>query len=157
MAAWVDDEWVWQDGLISGDPNDPNEWSVDPAIAYNSISGDFVVVSLARPPLGIAHALPLSGTGEPFPNGWTSIDPNMTVANGDKCWIAAGEMTQQVQEFYVVYNPNVSDLGYYRSTDGGYTWAGDYIRVNNTVVTGMIGSDPAGGRRRSAVRDQQCC
>jgi len=127
--------------------NDPGVRAIDPAIAYNPITGDFVLVGLVELDTGIppavAHALPLdTQTGAPFVDGWEQLDTESELPGGDKCWIVAGEMNEEVQEFYVAYNAGSSqdELYYIRSTDGGYTWIGGPVTVSSTQVEGTIGS-----------------
>lgn len=134
--------WVWgAEGVIPDVPH-----AFDPSIAYNSITGDFVVVSLSHGPLGVAHSTPSDPNDGPFADGWSSIDPNSALPGTDKCWLIAGEMTQEVQEFYAISHTQDGDpysLVYFRSTDGGYDWHGDYIRVDGDIATGRNGSYPA--------------
>lgn len=142
--------WTWtHEGVLPPpDPNDPNFRAIDPSIAYNSITGDFVLIGIAHgfSPVGVAHALPLvSGTNAPFADGWEELDTESELPGGDKPWIVAGEMNEQLQEFYLSYNAdaggaNFINLHYARSTDGGYTWVGGPIEVNSTQVEGLIGS-----------------
>lgn len=91
----------------------------------------------------MAHALPLdSQTGAPFADGWEALDTESYLPCGDKCWIVAGEMNEEVQEFYMTYNAGSGNdqLQYARSTDGGYTWVGGPILVDSTQVEGLLGS-----------------
>ena len=135
--------WTWTHEGIVDVPGDPGARAIDPSIAYNPITGDFVLISLVHAPIGVAHALPLhSQSGAPFADGWEELNAESELPPGDKCWIVAGEMTEEVQEFYISYNAGSSqdELHYIRSTDGGYTWVGGPIEVGSTQVTGRVGS-----------------
>lgn len=119
--------WSWQAGGLLAPPSG-YQTPFDPTLAYNAISGDFVVsVALTKGPtagykLGVAHYFPT--TNGPFGDGVSLIDPNLyggPLASTDKPTIVAGEMTTSIQEFYIV-TTRVGQPTYLRSTDGGHNW-----------------------------------
>lgn len=136
-----------EEGWVAEATIDPEHYvgAHDPAIAYNSMTGEFVAA--ARTSGG--RILTSHFTPDPnAPNGFGEFGPWVSRKKGgvlhmDMPWIVAGEMTGSVQEFYITHH---TPLGYLRSIDGGLHWAWDEMIDGETgePITG-------GGTARPAV------
>lgn len=135
--------WSWvEEGLVPGPGWD--KWG--PSVAYDALTGDFVLATCAGD--CICVAIYDSALGEfrdlgPGP-GW-----KMIALDGNKPWIVAGgvvgSLQQPKQEFYICYNdPQTPGRpAYLRSTDGGYTWQGDQITIDGAPLTNWNNPQPA--------------
>jgi hypothetical protein len=156
--------WSWSEGQIPWyDPNEPNAIQftrvIDPSIAYDSNTGDFLVAGLLSAAtdhhIGVARFTESAGFAP-----WKSVqqrgaagdDPNFP-HSFDKPWLVAGEQyvcaEDTNREYYLVWwnwNPGQGVPGSYsyrRSIDGGETWHGSEIKVDDKPVYGRFCAQPA--------------
>jgi len=137
--------WRWvEEGTVPIDPYDPDDpddlYPVtdphDPSVAYDSVTGNFVLAGQRggdHRPIVAMYDASTPQEEDPFQygagHGWNAPvlqnpPDNLNYLNGDKPWIVAGEVVPgnpARQEFYVVYR-GAGATKYLRSVDGGQTW-----------------------------------
>lgn len=109
--------WEWQqEGMVPWGELEPNTPLGDPLVAYDPVNDGYLAVALAE--LGSVRALVAAkwaGSRVPFKDGWKIIY-NVGGNLADRPVIATGQMSAQVQEFYITFiGLNVGC--YLRSTD----------------------------------------
>lgn len=148
-GAWTRGHLAHLPGTVGGE--------FDPAVAYDSTSGKFLVTALSG--LSEASAFVVTATfddttGE-FEGGWA----NTFVRVKDKPWIIRGDATD---EFYILFmmesvDPPFPGYGVIRTQDGGETWYPQWtatekpldatlIKVANIPVVGDFCIQPTLGR-----------
>lgn len=149
--------WTWtEEGLV--DPNSYAEQTLtDPSIAYDSVTGDFLVAALQYDQNGDDSIIVsrFDATTATF-GEWEEIN---TSSSDDKPWIVAGEIGEipafgpfdpiEYQEFYITWQGPDVRLRYARSTDGGYNWnsSTNFDALTdpddpNSVISGVITPAP---------------
>jgi len=124
----------------------------DPSVAYDTVTGNFVLAGLEKSPRWPVVAIYDASLGEfvelveDHP-GWARIylgdDPNQPPpAYSDKPWIVAGEVIpptngHEHQELYICYMSVMPPVPVVlRSVDGGYTWNGGEVKIGGQTVYG---------------------
>jgi hypothetical protein len=140
MGAPSQKPWRWvEEGLVpfsapDFDPNDPENNAGDPSVAYDTVTGNFVLAGQYTP--GRIHypiVARYNATLEEFDwGGWTLLQfgDGSPVPACDKPWLVAGDVipgNPPQQEFYICYTgmgAETAHLIYARSVNGGDTWYG---------------------------------
>lgn len=121
-------DWVDEDAIPSGDCSQAH----DASIAYNSITGEFVAAAAAGKQCGgvtckcVVTSVFHPESGQNYPGHFDTWGEVATYSSGyeiDKPWIVAGEMSEAIQEFYMVWYKDSDVYQYLRSIDGGECWA----------------------------------
>ena len=121
------------------------------SVAYDSVTGDFVVCALVRDQTRVVVARYDASADPPQFGAWETMGP--TGFSYDKPWIVAGEIMSwtgppgfgpgqeptQFQEFYITWSGD-DRLKYLRSTDGGHNWIGGDALTDpndpNSIIAG---------------------
>ena len=123
----VADDWVFEGAT------DPNSAGLhDPSIAYNSVTGEFVACARTGRAVWTNVFTPSNDPNDPSGSwaGWIrQRRADNDIQGMDKPWIIAGEMSADVQEFYIVLH---APMGYLRTITGGHDdeWAYDKVFLN---------------------------
>jgi len=144
--------WTWTEGVINpgqfaNDPNDPVGLT-DPSVAYDLVTGDFLVCAMTRDLTRIVVARYDAQANPSAFNPWEVVLQSSGI---DKTWIVAGEVFKMVpppgfagpipeirlQEFYIT-SDGAAGLKYLRSMDGGQNWiGGDALTDLNNSNSGI--------------------
>ncbi len=128
-------DFALQEWTATGEVDASESSAHDPCIAFNAVTGEFVVVARTGHELLASRFTPDPNA----PNGYGAFSAWSTIAAGnpiipamDKPWIVSGEMSGQRQEFYVVAQAMLGgSYVYLRSIDGGAHWAFDNVYVGD--------------------------
>ncbi|MFG0252644.1 MAG: hypothetical protein ACF8NJ_07230 [Phycisphaerales bacterium JB038] len=129
----------WSEGIVPpGDGIVHRE--IDPVLVYDSVAGHFLLIQL-NDTLKRVEAR----TYQASTDTWADWTPVYTSPVGlDKPWVTPGEVrpgTPDQREFYVILQESVGKaykLSYARSVDGGATWYGDEVKVDDEIVYGRF-------------------